>query len=138
MPDPTPSPPPWKVAAAQHLDRARQNYQLYRKLADEGIHLDWAVTVLFYTALHLVQTCLIEMATDISQVPREHGDRRYYVSTRLNSIFRDYRLLEDLSREMRYYPDRPLPTADELRRYEQGPFARIVSELRARGVDLNP
>jgi hypothetical protein len=120
------------------ISRARLNYQLYNKLADEGVHLDWAVTLLFYTALHLVQAFLIELAADPSQVPRDHADRRYYVSTRLNPIFHDYRLLEDLSREMRYHPDRPHPTLEQVRRYENEPFTRIVTELRSRGVSLTP
>jgi len=138
MSGPTPPLPPWKAAAARHLDRARQNYQLYNKLAAEGVHLDWAVTLLFYTALHLVQACLIDLAADPSQVPRDHADRRYYVSTRLNPIFHDYRFLEDISREMRYHPDRPLPTLEQLRRYESEPFTRIVTELRSRGISLTP
>jgi hypothetical protein len=71
-------------------------------------------------------------------VPRDHGDRRYYVSTRLNPVFHDYRLLEDLSQEMRYFPDSSPPSVEELRRYEQEPFARIVAALRSRGVNLNP
>ena len=44
-----------KPDAVRHLDKARSNHALYEKLKSEATHLDWAVTVLFYTALHLVQ-----------------------------------------------------------------------------------
>src|SRR5947199_884532 len=109
-----PATPGWKAAGSQHLGRARRNHRLYSKLADEGEYLEWAVIVLFHTALHLVQACLIGLATDAAQVPKNHSDRRYFISTRLNPIFRDYRFLEDISREMRYYPDCNPPTLEEL------------------------
>jgi hypothetical protein len=134
----SPATPPWKAAASLHLERLRRNHRLYTRLADEGEYLDWAVAVLFYTALHLVQACLIGLATDAAQVPRNHSDRRYSVSTRLNPIFHDYRFLEDISTDMRYYPDSTPPTIEELRRYEREQFGRIATELRNHGVSLEP
>jgi hypothetical protein len=133
-----PATPAWKAASDQHLERARRNYKLYTKLADEGEYLDWAAIALFHTVLHLVQTCLIGLATDAAQVPRNHSDRRYSISTRLNPIFHDYRFLEDISKDLRYYPDCSPPGIEELRRYEQEQFGRIVTELRNRGVSLEP
>ena len=43
-----------------HLDQARQDYTLNQELKRRGQYLDWAVTVLFYTALHLAEACLVE------------------------------------------------------------------------------
>ena len=50
MSSPSPATPPLKAAAAKHLELARQNYETYHRLEHSGQDLDWAVTVLFYTA----------------------------------------------------------------------------------------
>ena len=40
----------------QHLDQCRRNYKVYKALA--GTYVEWAATVLFYTALHFVEAWL--------------------------------------------------------------------------------
>jgi len=60
MSSPSPATPPLKAAAAKHLALARQNYDTYHRLEHSGQDLDWAVTVLFYTALHLMQAYFVQ------------------------------------------------------------------------------
>jgi hypothetical protein len=38
-----------------HLEKARRNYVLYTQLAPSTEYRDWAITHLFYAAIHLVQ-----------------------------------------------------------------------------------
>lgn len=63
--------------------------------------LDWVVTILFYTALHLVDQVLYQN----SQLnPRNHRQRHSAIANepKLASIYRDYRELEHQSRRSRY------------------------------------
>jgi hypothetical protein len=64
-------------------------------------YLDWVVTMLFYTALHLVDQVLYQN----SQLhPRNHRQRHTAIANEpmLASIYRDYRELEHQSRRSRY------------------------------------
>jgi hypothetical protein len=65
-----PPSPPWKRNIPHYLAQARHNLRLYQKLKDEGEFLDWAVTALFYTVLHLIQACLLDIAADALDYPK--------------------------------------------------------------------
>jgi hypothetical protein len=83
---------------ASHIDQAERNERL--SLGLEGTtDTDWAVTTLFYAAVHLVDACLAP-----GLHPREHRDRRDFVRLRadLRPIRTYYRELEDRSRDARY------------------------------------
>jgi hypothetical protein len=121
--------------ARTYEEQAQRNYKLYCQLRDEGAHLDWAVTLLFYTALHLINAVLIETGTAFD-LPRDHVDRNVAIALKLRAVYEDYRLLYRLSRTARYSPDKPKPTPALLQRYESEPFARTVGELQKRGVEL--
>jgi hypothetical protein len=58
MPSTPPASPPSKPAAIQHLEQARRNYAFYQELK-HGAHYDWQAIVLFYTAVHLVQSYFV-------------------------------------------------------------------------------
>ena len=58
-----------KPLAQAHLDQARANYLLYRQLRAEGQHRDWAITLLFYTALQLIQSYAVESAATSFDIP---------------------------------------------------------------------
>jgi hypothetical protein len=124
-----------KPLARTYEEQAQRNYTLYRQLRDEGAHLDWAVTLLFYSALHLINVVLIETGTAFD-LPRDHGDRNVAIALKLRPVYEDYRLLYRLSRTARYSPERPKPTPALLQRYEGEPFARILAELQQYGVGL--
>jgi hypothetical protein len=75
MPTPSPGALPSKPLAVQHLTRARQNYDTYQRLKTSGQALDWAVTILFYAALHLVQAYFVEQAVTAFDAPQTHQER---------------------------------------------------------------
>jgi hypothetical protein len=136
MAAPSPPIPPSKSAALAHLEQARLNYKLYRELKLQGEHLDWAVTLMFYTALHLIQAYLVEIAATGFDIPSDHEHRDRCITLRLAPIAADYSFLQTRSNWARYQPTRPRPSLDQVEQYETVQFARIVAELRRRGVTL--
>ena len=54
-----------------HHDQARRNYRVFRLLRDSG-YVDWAMTALFYAALHCVDHWLAHIARRRSS----HTERR--------------------------------------------------------------
>ena len=129
-------PPPWKRDIPHHLAQARHNFRLYQMLKDEGEFLDWAVTALFYAALHLIQACLIDIAADAFDYPRSHEQRGSFIRRRLNEIWSAYRFLQNQSNRARYHPDQPKPTVLRLQQCEANQFAAIVAALERRGTRL--
>ena len=61
---------------------------------------DWAVTVMFYTALHLIEAYLATKGLH----PADHGVRDNYLTrmTALKPIYRPYRELRHYSEKARY------------------------------------
>ncbi len=122
--------------ALAHLEQARSNYRLYQRLKGEGDHLDWAATLLFYTALQLAQAYLVEVASDGFDYPRGHTDRESFIRRRIPEIFEPFRFLETRSRWARYHQDRPDPTVADLDQYERSWFTPVVDAMSKRGVSL--
>jgi hypothetical protein len=117
--------------AQRHLDQARRNYRCYERLRLDGEFLDWAVTALFYTALHLV---LAHAAQHGHSLTDDHGAIRRYVDRYLVSIRRTYRELFDASRDTRYLG--LIPDAAAVGKYHDGQYRQIETQLRNRGVSL--
>jgi hypothetical protein len=115
--------------------RARANYGLYQQLKTECRCLDWAVTLLFYTALHLADAYLCEQ--DPFYRPGDHGVRDSAIGTKLRGIYEEYGVLYTCSRWARYYAEKPLPTLAQLQAIEDCEFAHIVTELGKLGVRLS-
>lgn len=138
MSSPFPATPPLKVTAAKHLTRARQNYETYGRLKRSGQDLDWAVTVLFYTALHLAQAYFVQQAATSFDIPRNHQERSTHVGLKLPPIYRHYRTLEDHSRRARYEPDYVPLTPEAIQTLEDRDFVPITVALRQRGISLEP
>ncbi len=69
---------------AQHEQQARQNLGLHEHLAGLEAHLDWAVTALFYSALHYIDAFLLPID------PRSHRHRNEIISRhpQLATIYR--------------------------------------------------
>jgi hypothetical protein len=130
--------PPWKQNIPVHLAQARHNLRLYHRLKDEGEFLDWAVTVLFYTALHLIQACLLEAAADAFDYPKSHEQRDAFIRRKLSEIWLPYNFIQNQSTRARYHPDQPKPTPLKLQQYETDQFAAIIAAAARRGITLNP
>jgi hypothetical protein len=124
------SPPsPSKAPAIKHLARARRFHQAYQRLKNGQQDLDWAVIVLFYTDLHLLQAYFVETASNAFQIPRTHDDRRTRVGVSVTPLFQHYRTLEGYSKDARYDPDYAPPTAEEVQELEDLDFRPIVNEF---------
>jgi hypothetical protein len=123
-------------AAERHLEQARANHRLYARLLAEGTDLDWAVTLLFYTALQLVQAYFVETAQSGWDVPHTHEHRTQRVALKLPTVYAAYRFLQTRSEWARYEQDRPDPTADEVKTLDARRFGPIQSELGRLGIVL--
>ena len=100
----------------QHLSRAEQTEQLALALdRDRPVCVDWAVTMLFYSALHYIDAFL----TGKNMHPMNHRVRDEEVERNgtLSYIYGAYRRLKDLSRAARYeipnFPPEKLTLAKE-------------------------
>ena len=84
----------------KHIAQAEKNERLYEVLLGTEFN-DWAVTALFYAALHYVDA-YIASSTGVS--PSNHSARNYLVDSvpSLTDISRAYSDLYRLSRDVRY------------------------------------
>jgi hypothetical protein len=121
--------------ARAHLDEAAANYRRYRWLLDAN-EPDWALTLLFYSALHLIQAYAEQEATHpgAAPAPADHPARRAYVADRLRSISRAYRALQEASEDARY--DLARYSAQEVREFHDDEYTRVREGLRARGIEF--
>lgn len=131
-------PPPSRSESLLHLAKARQNYRLYQQLKRGGDDLDWAVTVLFYAALHLAEAYLVEISPSAFSRPKGREERSAAIRRHLPQIYADYQFLRTRSTWARYHVRKPKPTPQAVQQYETQQFARIVDELRRLGVSLAP
>ena len=113
-----------------HVRRAEQNLAFYNTFALETTpYRDWAVTALFYSALHYVDARLDAFGIH----PEDHGTRGREVRQKLPNLYRSYRELHDKSEDARY---RLLDfDSDSIRDLETRDFAAIREFVRNR---LNP
>lgn len=92
---------------ADHLHQSRHN----RSFSDFVTHSepqfgDWAVTGLFYSALHQVERYAF---AKLSKHNHGHKEREQFVSRFLRPIFSAYRDLYDMSLDARYFCYAPSP-----------------------------
>jgi HEPN domain-containing protein len=84
---------------AQHAAQSEHNLLVAGRLADADAY-DWAITALFYAALHLLQAYLTR--TGIHVTTHMARDRYMRAATDLLPILSDYRALRDASEHARY------------------------------------
>ena len=86
----------------EHITQARHNAAFYAAIDRVGFP-DWAVTVLFYTALHYVDALLAEKG---NIDPTKHTLRSDVVSrlAELKPVYGDYEFLKNASYNSRYKP----------------------------------
>ena len=84
----------------RHLRQAEHNRDVADALSQNNpVSLQWAVTCIFYAALHYVNAYL---SYRIGRTPVNHGDRDAYVSLHMRTVFKDYRWLKTKSEAARY------------------------------------
>lgn len=93
-----------------HVEQAQRNEAFLESLAiDSTPYLDWAVTVIFYAALHYLRALFAHH--HVANIAR-YGDvdkafARLAVVRQEAGIYNDYRQLKDDSRDARYNMWRP-------------------------------
>ena len=92
---------------SEHLDQAAHNEAFFASI-EVATYSDWAVTALFYSALHYVDAYLARQG---HEDPGDHDMRdtlmRNYPVTR--AVWNEYRRLKSFSRSARYYAARFKP-----------------------------
>jgi hypothetical protein len=96
----------------EHLQQAQHNEALASQLGNPPIEAhDWAITVLFYTVLQVVDAYLLQQhgrvprghtATWNWQTSQRNPGRNDYVRQHLRQIYGTYKILYDASRLARY------------------------------------
>ncbi len=88
--------------SAEHLERARENEQFAESL-DFSLTIDyaWAITALFYSALHYVDAYCVKYI----HKPISHDDRERIMDGNLflSEILKPYMTLQHASKQARYH-----------------------------------
>ena len=115
----------------EHLQEAYENYCRYKKFLDDKENLNWAIVLLFYSAVHLVNA--YAATKDPYTRFTSHQDRDKYININIKSIYEIYRRLEVASRSARY----DLARYDRNRtvRFHDETFNRIRIELKTLGFE---
>jgi hypothetical protein len=113
------------ASSLDHFQQAQSNEGFYEALgADSSTTPEWAMTVLFYSALHYVQAALIHLQS--GSAPTDHDKRRGAVRTQFRSIAGKYEALYNASIRARYECARPKPAQ----------LASAQQELRAIATEI--
>lgn len=89
----------------EHLNQARHNETFIQRLLQGTRYMDWAVTGLFYTALHYIEAFL---ATQGVHSPTHRSrDTVFSRFPQLTLIYDPYRKLKDASLRARYLAQGP-------------------------------
>ena len=117
--------------AKKHIAQAQDNYRLYLRLLETPEGVRWALVVLFYAALHLVQAhALTKYPNDMPS--KDHLERRVYVAGNLGRLFGDYIRLQDVSEQVRY--ELWYPTRENVEPYFIQEFENIRKHLAILGI----
>jgi len=82
----------------EHINKSKYNEKFFEDVKHD--YPDWAVTGLFYAALHLVDAFLSKKGVSVE----DHKTRSWYVASvsELKPIYGDYRAMYDYSVNARY------------------------------------
>jgi len=106
----------------QHIQQAEKNEVFFSSFdAGSTLYSDWAVTALFYAALHYVDACL----GHLNFHPVSHAQRTPLIRHYLPQIFQWYRELKDESEQARY--QLKMFTSQQVVQYQQENLLEIRS-----------
>src|SRR5258708_5422545 len=119
-------------AAKPHLEESHKNYRRYELLQSAG-ETEWALVLLFYSAVPLLQSHAVHAAgtAGANSAPKSHEQRLDYAYDHCGSIFNEYRILYEKSRDVRY--DLVKMTDADLLTYHDTEFRKIRQYLELRG-----
>ena len=108
------------------LEQAQHNRDVAKALSDgdSPISYQWAVTCLFYAAVHYVNAHVGNRP-----VPDNHTERDSYVRGNMQPVYNDYRWLRTKSQDARYHlrnlpktvVDKALLKTDKIQKFVQRP-----------------
>jgi hypothetical protein len=110
----------------EHVAQAVRNRVVADVLANSGFH-DWAMTALFYSAVHLVLAYVVQSGGTVTS----HGERRSFIhgNPELRSILSAYNELKILSENARY--DCHLYSQPEFEETTEAYYRPVESHMRA-------
>jgi uncharacterized protein (UPF0332 family) len=110
-----------------HLKQVAHNLTFFQSF-DKNTFPDWAVTILFYSALHYVDAFLATHEID----PGSHVERDKMLRTvsQLRPLYNDYCFLKNQSHNARYSPPTPF-TPDIIHQLEHTHLSNIKRTLQA-------
>ena len=106
------------MAQVRHfLIQSRHNQQVASCLLKNQEHRDWAITVIFYAALHFVNAGLKSLGHEFSN-QLDHGDGHGWRARKIREYFTDdcfraYRRLRIASEAVRYIANYDNPASDD-------------------------
>ena len=95
----------------EHFNQAQCNQEFLKSFYNKDTNNDWAITVAFYTVLHVIEGAIfidqpfsVQHSDDISLLPHtgHHEKRNYVVKEIYKEIVNPYMLLYRESRNSRY------------------------------------
>jgi hypothetical protein len=117
-----------------HIQRAESNESFFQSFnLSSTSYLDWAVTSLFYSALHYIDAGLHEhrpRSHPSGIHPQSHEEHTPAVRSNFPSIYRSYRELKERSEDARYYLKAFTP--EEVHGLEQRDFRAVRQFIRNR------
>jgi hypothetical protein len=96
-------------SAKDHEEQAAKNRAFFKDLGGTGAkHSDWAITALFYAAVHDVQALIVSKGWRYiddqgkSWIPRTHTERLSVIKRECKHLRADFESLKDWSEAARY------------------------------------
>ena len=110
-----------------HINQAQHKEEFFLSF-DRTVYSDWAITVLFYAALHYVDAFLAHVGI---RNPGGHSNREQYIQSRpeLQPIYNEYSRLKNRSASARYYARRFSP--EEIERCRNQDLENIKQRIRS-------
>ena len=94
-------------SASDHEELAAQDEAFSEALAADPLRSRWAMTAMFYSAVHAVQAVSVRRGWRVKhkgvlRYPEDHGERLQVVSRKLSEVETEYRALKEWSEAARY------------------------------------
>jgi uncharacterized protein (UPF0332 family) len=105
-------------SVTDHSEQELRNWKFYERIdGQKAVYSEWAMTIIFYAAVHKVQACLEQMGRN----PRDHAARQMELRAAGKKSAADtYLQLYNASRDARYqchrYTQQNLASYEELAR----------------------
>lgn len=112
---------------AEHRAAHKHHLEVFESIVDQ--HPDWAVVVLFYCALQMVEV----LAAAENRHNTDHAVRNQWVKERFSTLWKHYRVLQQESEKTRYLEGGDFRmTAMHAKKLREKRLTPIVEDIEAR------